>query len=344
MYCSQCGQQTEDSAIFCKNCGTRIAAEQKDVAIQTDKELAVMDHLPYHTILEFLQNAKSIEVQKFSIQQIISSIDTEIARLNYKKKIEKQETGCLFATAPLILFVAAIIGAIMAFFKGCGDIWHDNKYSHNIDYGRNYFSGFGDTVQTMLIVGAIIAGILLIIDFIKKSGAKAAYDEACKKEEAAYNYRQFCISQLRQQRTECLAHLQSLDDTLSNLYSLNIISEPYRSIVPIITICEYFEIGKCNSLKGRDGAYVLYDYEAMQKKIISKLDDIINRLDELIDLQRSMCQAIRESNALTMRIMDQNRELLSTGRDIAANTESAAYFSKCAQEYSRISAYVAAFG
>ncbi len=344
MYCSNCGQKNDHNAAYCFACGTRLASDTKEVALQSEKDMAVIDQLSYSSILEFLKNAKALEVEKFTIQQIVAKIDSEISKLNYKKKIDEPKSGCLFATSPVIIFVAAVIGAVIAVFKGCSAIFNDNKYNNSMDHGKNYFEDFGDTVLDMVVIGAIIAGILLLIDFIKNADAKTAYKKACAEEEQAYLYRQKCIAQLRQERNKCVAHIQEHDRMLSQLYSLNVISEPYQSIVPVVTICEYFELGKCNSLRGRDGAYVLYDDEARHNRIISRLDEIINRLDELINLQRAMCHAIQEGNALAERIMVQNRELLSAQKDIAANTAATAYFSKCASEYSRISAYVDAFG
>ena len=65
------------------------------------------------------------------------------------------------------------------------------------------------------------------------------------------------------------------------LYGTSIIYPKYQSYVPISTICEYFESGRCDSLEGATGAYNLFEEEVRSNEIISQLVNINNSLEQI---------------------------------------------------------------
>ncbi len=84
-------------------------------------------------------------------------------------------------------------------------------------------------------------------------------------------------------------------NTLQRYYAKNIIYEKYRSLVPICMFYEYLASGRCSQLEGHEGAYNLYESEVKMQIIITKLSDIIERLDRIEDNQYTIAVAIRQS-------------------------------------------------
>ena len=64
------------------------------------------------------------------------------------------------------------------------------------------------------------------------------------------------------------------------------------------TIYEYFDAGLCTELKGHEGAYLIYERQLQANIIIGKLDQIIDRLDQIIANQRVLAQRIQTSNRM----------------------------------------------
>lgn len=77
---------------------------------------------------------------------------------------------------------------------------------------------------------------------------------------------------------------------MQQYYSLGYIYPSYRGIVPICTIYQYFDSGRCSRLDGHEGAYNLYESELRMDLILSKLDDISRN-------QMVLAQEIRRSDA-----------------------------------------------
>lgn len=100
----------------------------------------------------------------------------------------------------------------------------------------------------------------------------------------------------KQQYDECYRNLCKTKDIMEKYYDLNIVYDKYRGLVPICTIYEYFDAGRCFSLEGHEGAYNLYENELRMNVIIEKLDDIISKLDEIKRNQHVLVSELKRSN------------------------------------------------
>lgn len=96
---------------------------------------------------------------------------------------------------------------------------------------------------------------------------------------------------------ECEQRQQETLTVLNKYYNFGYVYPQYRGIVPVCTMYEYLESGRCDSLTGPNGAYNLYEQELLMKTIIGKLDDVIARLDDISDNQRLIAQEIRRSHS-----------------------------------------------
>ena len=118
---------------------------------------------------------------------------------------------------------------------------------------------------------------------------------------------------------------QQTKQLLKKYYDMGFIYPKYRGLVPICTICEYLESGRCFSLIGPEGAYNLYESELRMNMIVSKLEDISNKLEVIIENQRMLIEELRKSNAQLQRIsgtldnIENNTELTEYHNSVTAS-------------------------
>lgn len=114
-----------------------------------------------------------------------------------------------------------------------------------------------------------------------------------------------------------------MEDMLSKAYSANIIPNQFRNI---------------------QGVYYLYDYLSTSNQSLSEallqcnLEAIKQKLDTMINLQSEMIVEIAQQNAKTDKIIQQNRELLSSVKEVGVHTANAAEAAREAAQYAQISA------
>lgn len=104
-------------------------------------------------------------------------------------------------------------------------------------------------------------------------------------------------------------------DVLEKLYDMDIVYKKYRfNIVAIARFCEYLESGRCSELVGHEGAYNIYEDEARSEYIISQLDEVIARLDEIAQTQWLMYDSLK-------RIERKQDELITSMHTVARNQD-----------------------
>lgn len=139
------------------------------------------------------------------------------------------------------------------------------------------------------------------------------------------------------------ASIQKTEEILDGYYGLNVIYPKYRNLPAMDFISEYIQSGICHSLKGTDGAYYLYDLKVRHGEIISRLDQIIDKLDQIQQSQYYLYQFIQETNKNTERLIssvDHSIELLS---DIRQSNEVIQYNSEISARNSQYQSALMAF-
>lgn len=135
----------------------------------------------------------------------------------------------------------------------------------------------------------------------------------------------------------------------NEMYSYNIIFDKYRNIVALSTFYEYLMTGRCESLDGVNGAYNIYENEIRLDTIITQLDEIKIKLDEikqnqymmyktmkdiqssLNHLEASMDKAVKALESIDTKATTTNNYLANISQNsevIAHNTAVSAYYSK----------------
>lgn len=119
------------------------------------------------------------------------------------------------------------------------------------------------------------------------------------------------------------AELKKTEAALSKYYSLDIIYPKYQNFACVSSILEYFLSGRCHTLTGHEGAYNILEAEMFQRTVITKLDDVIDSLEDIKNNQYMLYDAIndctRSVNNVSNRIISSTERL--SNKITSANRE-----------------------
>ncbi len=229
-----------------------------------------------------------------------------------------------------------------------------------ISFYSDYHHGFLDEIGLMfqlivlLIIGGVIGGLVgigIYILILKKRVEKeyTAQVEAEQKRVLMVNKRRDEENARKRRMALVRAEpwqeqmndfqenvMKPTSQALQALYSLDILHPKYRDLVAVSSIYGYLDTGRCTQLEGHEGAYNIYEDERLQKIIISKLDDVINRLDRIEQNQYMLYRAIQYGNAQRNQIMQDIRKMSDDNKrhheKMEQHGEAAAYYSRMAAQ------------
>ena len=333
MFCLKCGAKLPDNAAFCFQCGEKLTVNVPAVA--TPQELTPIQMVGNATITEYLQNAKTLEVNRFTLNSTIQRLQNKIDNLGIPNTfyLPDSQRGAFKKPFKISLAILAALCVPIAI------IWtrlDGYKFSDS-----NFISHTLIMLFTLLAFAPILSLIIAAIVAIKKRiKQKKNYLAEIEIDNFRVEQEKQQILQLREQQNQLAAEAAHIHGLLQELYAVNVVYPKYRELVPIVTMWEYFDSGRCTELAGPNGAYNLFEYESRQDIIISELSDVLSMLAEIRDGQYALYQAIQESNAIAERICYQNERLLAANQSIAANSEVSAYNAKIAAENTGVSAFI----
>lgn len=325
MYCTNCGVELEKNQHYCSNCGTKNSFENIIDAKNEFRENDVLDNYSYEETFTFLKNATTLEQHKFTLEKTVQKLNKSAQDLQYTESINKETLDPMHNSIGWLVlgFVPTlIIGVIISLLLL-----------------KNLFL----VVGICLLVLIAISCLSYVYDVIRNIPRKKRDNIRIARSEQAYNERMTKVSEINKEIAKYNSELQEVNMLLSKMYSFNVVHNKYCSLIPIITFYEYFEVGRCNSLKGDRGAYNIFENELRQNTIINKLEDIISRLDLIQQTQYMLYESIQTANRISNEILIQNDRLIESNGNIANNTKAIAYNSKVIADNTRISAYADAF-
>lgn len=324
-YCWKCGTKLEDNQNYCTNCGNKSNQQKAIVAQEQISKNTIADNYTYEEILTFLKNAKTLEQHKYTLERTIEYFRQSAQGLQYVDNITKEAINPMNDAIDVIFWgcvPALLVGIIIALFTR-----------------KNVFLVMGICILILLAISCCFYGCESLLNIPRKNRDKKLVAQC----QQAYNERMWKVSEINKEISKYDYELQETKKLLSKMYSFNVVHIKYCSLVPIITICEYFEVGRCSSLKGERGAYNMFENELIQNTIISKLDDVVSKLDIIRDTQYLLYESIQTANRISNEIVNQNNRLIEINGNIANNTKAIAYNNKVIADNTRISAYADAF-
>ena len=258
---------------------------------------------------EYLSIVVDMEKNIYMQNSIITELENEIDILGLKKQLNKPKGYDAYEWVfilPMLLFGLGFIGlGVLACFKG-----------------KKFFTGEVDLFNWLIALFlflfglcGIISGFIFICEIPRELASFYKTKKKAKQEELKYK-KDRLIDQKRVKRELIrkkilIADLQQIraqnsesKRTLEKIYAQNIIFPKYRNLVMLCSLYEYFCSERCYSLGGPDGAYNLLENEIKLEQIITRLDNIIEKLDAIQNNQFFLYSAIKKSNQQSVQILE----------------------------------------
>ncbi len=157
----------------------------------------------------------------------------------------------------------------------------------------------------IIIILAVLGGIFFALpNLFFSMSADSDANKAYKKNLARYEKEGPERAELAVVCPQAAAKLEESKALLQQMYSIGIIYPKYQNLIAISSFYDYLMSGRCSELEGHEGAYNIYEMEARLDRIVTQLDVVIQKLDQIQRNQYMLYKAIQEGNK-------QNQELLS---------------------------------
>lgn len=244
---------------------------------------------------EYLKSVLELEKNKYETERLLENLKSK----HYEgEKVEGEQYSVdkqhIKSTNKdfIITIVCAFVGAMIA-----------SQIGNLIGYA--FKNGIIEHIMTLV---GIFLGVCLSLQKRRQRESKEAEEKAKQlKKEAEKSQmeakRQTEINMERAKNQNIIVQnairetTTAYDDTvrvLEKIYSSNIIYPSYRNFIAISSIYQYFESGICETLEGHEGAYSRYEIESRLDKIVTQIDVVIAKLDQIAQNQYTLYSAIRE--------------------------------------------------
>ena len=258
-------------------------------------------------LLKYLTDCKELELTIYNLQREQEMLYGQINALGNAYQISQPDKYTIRQKVKVEGFWPLIVSLIIVVISVFIIALHYGMY-----YGKDdILIGIIVFVIWLIIAGAIgwvVAMIIIkIIDIIANIVTNIRIDNQYEIEMSNYNKAlqqdQNRIANENAQKPILQSRINDIErqknettNALNQLYAVGIIYPKYHALVPIVMFCEYIESGRCDALEGHEGAYNIYENELRQNIIISKLDAVINKLDQIRQNQYMLAAAIEEGN------------------------------------------------
>ena len=313
-----------------------------------------MNTLSAEKYKEYFRMILDLELELYQLRRLEENIEDQIERTEeiIKRSAPKPEPKAdTIVDVVIFLFLGAISGAILGAILGIA-IWLIRMIFFLIKkdgllflitwlfYSFSELDRAGGGILSLIILFAVIGAAIglfftLCMQVFDSRNQKILYREYEQKE--AERQRMLAVQKKNLSGAypilqRCGDAIEQTEETLDQYYSLDIIHEKYRGLIPVATIYEYFDTGLCTKLTGHKGAYLIYEQQLRANIIIGKLDRIIDRLDDIAENQMVLAQSIETSNRMidglsnslsqSMQKMVENQEINNYYNSInAKNTQ-----------------------
>lgn len=286
---------------------------------------------------DYLHRVFDLEISVFQQRRIMSQLiyARDNVRVGQFKPIEEIETrSYYFQDDDYVIGICIWIHilwflAVTVCVPLCNGTFINNIYDAIVATGLKWYFSYAIAAILLPIPVDIVIAFIVCVSHNHKY--KEYVYKMERKNDVAKQHNQRIDEWRKSEKNKiiCKTHeiekyFEETKNVLEELYNKNIIYGKYCNMVAIGTFCEYFDSGRCTTLEGHEGAYNIYENEIRQNIIISKLDDIISRLDSIEQNQYLLYQSIQESN---QTIKDIGKELLSKVKHIEDSEQLQIYYS-----------------
>ncbi len=287
-------------------------------------------------LTEYLGYVKKLEARIYEQKNILYLLTKNVEKLKNMRYTPVKDTYNVDGEEIGACFWFILIGAISGLFIG-------------LVYGVNQESGFilwrifcckiKYLVNGFLIgaVGGIIVTIIsilyLIIDtkrknkIIEEKNRQTIQNNSIKKSND-----QIKIKIIKDEIDSINRQYQTTKNTLKKAYNLDILHPKYQNFIAVCSLHEYLVTGRCTQLTGHEGGYNIFEMEIRMNLIILKLDEVVNKLEQIQQNQYELYSALSVCNQNINRVckqvssvssnlerIEQNQELLEYNSSVIAN-------------------------
>lgn len=273
----------------------------------------------------YLKEVSALEVQAYNQKRLISKLAAKAASLGKYRNIEEPRKPAFsiynlaYTKNPICIIFGALAMTAMIMFL------------------LFLLAGEPGAGVIFILASIIFIAIALLPDYFDYKSETKRYRRAMEQyknsrsnDSLRVKHELLAKAEIEHQMKYVKSELEKTQRTLNSIYSLGIIHGSYRNLVAVCSFYDYFDKGICTCLEGPGGAYKFYEEELRFKRIETRLDVIISKLDEIIANQQQLASLIKEGNAALNRIEQQNNRMATTLDNIQENTAVTAYNSQCA--------------
>lgn len=279
------------------------------------------------TTKEYLRQAMKLESLIYEQNRVIDSMKRTIRKLEnpqYKSFESKypyfggdgirENVRILFILASGLIIIGAVAGvALTALWRPISSALFHREFMLKEGWRSSSFNTGGRVGAAL----AVVLGIAHIVRVFRDNRkVKNKNNEIAVGNQMIGILSQHKIAALRPKLAQAQQNLRTTQDILQRFYAQNVIHPKYRNFIAVSTMYGYFDTGRCTALQGHGGAYDTYENELRQNMIISKLDVVIEKLDQIADNQYALYEAMRECNQNIASVNDGLRSLQDTNNQI----------------------------
>jgi len=180
-------------------------------------------------------------------------------------------------------------------------------------------------------LGGLVLGVIIFA--VEYSNAKKQIEEEKKRVERLNSNEITRISKSKKggqiYRLEVLKNQVASDycsakKLLEKYYNCGILYPKYCNFIAVCSFYDYFSSGVCNKLTGHEGAYNKYDTELLLNRILIKLDEILEHLEDIKDNQRKLYDTMKSVDSKVDRLVSNSIQMTKLAEYTANNTAIAA--------------------
>lgn len=333
--CKNCGESLEEGASFCANCGSRndtpkTRQSSSSAPVEPTRIIPVTKGTD---TIEYLQRVTSLEKSIYAQTQTINELQDHISSLGHPQEYSKPRhpgeyfDNILKGTWTALTSGTFLVGLLIWFFSKLA-FW-----------------------PSMLLGAFISVGIVIAFNLWECSSVNKQRDERYENELAYYTAAvkedEMRVEAELTEKSSLIPIVNEMQDrldetvqVLNQYYSKDIIFPKYRNLIAICSFYEYFMSGRCNTLTGHEGAYNIFENEVRLERICTKLDEVVERLEDIKSNQYVLYDAIQEGNRITERLVEESVRQSRIAERTAENTALAAHYAEIAANNAEACAWI----
>lgn len=129
----------------------------------------------------------------------------------------------------------------------------------------------------------------------------------------------FALRSVREEIETNTLIIDEIKKSMDKFYASEAIYPRYRSMIPVTTMYEYFELGKCIDLTGHEGAYNTYEKELKNGVIKTDLNQVDGAIGDIPESQRAAAAQLLKVKTEIVSIM--NSVDASISKNLADNPD-----------------------